>query len=86
MSKQPKIVIIGAGVAGLGAADILVRNGFNDITVLEAKDRIGGRIFTLPYGRNERYIVFNFNFDFHLNSIIIYIICFTIALYDVHLY
>lgn len=40
------VVIIGAGVAGLAAATELVSAG-KQVTVLEARDRIGGRIFTL---------------------------------------
>lgn len=34
----PKIVIVGAGIAGLSAAQSLVTAGFTDVTVLEASD------------------------------------------------
>jgi monoamine oxidase len=40
------IAVIGAGAAGLAAARALVQSGF-DVVVLEARDRIGGRIYTL---------------------------------------
>jgi monoamine oxidase len=40
------VAIIGAGAAGLAAARALVNSGF-DVVVLEARDRIGGRIYTL---------------------------------------
>jgi monoamine oxidase len=44
------VAVIGAGVAGLAAAGELRRQGFR-VTVLEARDRIGGRILT---HRDER--------------------------------
>src|SRR6185503_12342417 len=40
------IVVIGAGVAGLAAARACERRGHR-VTVLEARDRIGGRIHTV---------------------------------------
>lgn len=39
-----KIVIIGAGVSGIAAASILENT--HEVTILEARDRIGGRIWT----------------------------------------
>lgn len=43
--EQADIVIIGAGVAGLAAARVLAPTGLT-LQVLEARNRIGGRIFT----------------------------------------
>ena len=40
-----KVIIIGAGASGLMAANILAQKGIS-VTVLEALDRIGGRIHT----------------------------------------
>lgn len=44
MSKGVSIVIVGAGAAGIAAASKLLENGFDDVKILEAEDRIGGRI------------------------------------------
>ncbi|MBU3749316.1 MAG: FAD-dependent oxidoreductase [Mycobacterium sp.] len=39
------VAVVGAGIAGLAAADILTRAGVSCV-VLEARDRVGGRIWT----------------------------------------
>ena len=44
--SNQSVLIIGAGAAGLAAARELVRSGL-EVTVLEARNRIGGRIHTL---------------------------------------
>lgn len=43
--KSARIVVIGAGIAGLAAAREL-HNAGHQVTVLEARDRIGGRVWT----------------------------------------
>ncbi len=40
---MPEVVIVGAGFAGLAAARRLRERGIDDIVVLEARDRVGGR-------------------------------------------
>jgi monoamine oxidase len=40
-----RVGVIGAGFAGLAAADALARSGV-DVTVLDARDRVGGRVWT----------------------------------------
>ena len=42
-SRPRKVCVIGAGISGLRAAELLTTAGF-EVTVLEARDRIGGRI------------------------------------------
>lgn len=46
-TKTPKkIIIIGAGMAGLVSASLLKQAGHN-VIILEATDRVGGRVYTL---------------------------------------
>lgn len=45
-----KVIVVGAGVAGLGAATYFAKKG-HDVTVLEAADRVGGRALTLRRAR-----------------------------------
>ncbi|XP_018364708.1 PREDICTED: uncharacterized protein LOC108762270 isoform X3 [Trachymyrmex cornetzi] len=52
MPKETKIVIVGAGAAGIAAASRLLQRGVNDFVILEASDRIGGRICTKDFGEN----------------------------------
>jgi len=44
-SEDLKILVVGAGISGLGAAKELHDSGY-EVTVLEARNRIGGRIYT----------------------------------------
>jgi monoamine oxidase len=46
MAKHPDVVVIGAGASGITAAIELARAGLV-VTILEARDRIGGRMFTM---------------------------------------
>jgi monoamine oxidase len=43
-----RVGVIGAGFAGLAAADALRAEGA-DVTVLEARDRVGGRVWSVPF-------------------------------------
>ena len=41
------VIVLGAGAAGLKAAETLSKNGIKNILILEAQDRLGGRINTI---------------------------------------
>lgn len=63
MASSPHIGVIGGGISGLRCADILIQNGAR-VTILEARDRIGGRV-CLPSTREQNHksqVVFFFNF------------------------
>lgn len=46
MSKEVDVIIVGGGLSGLSAALLLQKQGLR-IQVLEARDRVGGRTYTL---------------------------------------
>ncbi|KAM5140461.1 peroxisomal N(1)-acetyl-spermine/spermidine oxidase-like [Mantella aurantiaca] len=49
--RSPAILIIGSGISGIGAAEKLHHNGFQNVRILEATGRTGGRIRTQSYAR-----------------------------------
>ncbi|KAL9686119.1 hypothetical protein QQ045_023574 [Rhodiola kirilowii] len=49
-SSRSSVIIIGAGISGISAAKVLAENGVDDIFILEASDRIGGRIRKEDFG------------------------------------
>jgi hypothetical protein len=46
---DPSIIIVGGGVAGLAAAHELSKLGIDDILLLEAGDRLGGRLRSIDF-------------------------------------
>ncbi|XP_058006927.1 polyamine oxidase 1 isoform X3 [Hevea brasiliensis] len=48
--SRSSVIIIGAGISGLSAAKVLAENGIEDLVILEASDRIGGRIRKENFG------------------------------------
>lgn len=51
-NKEERIIIVGAGASGVAAAVKLIENGYKNVKILEAEDRIGGRILSVPFGDN----------------------------------
>ena len=53
-NNNKKVIIIGAGISGLVAGYDLTIAGY-DVTILEARDRIGGRVLTIrsPFSNNH---------------------------------
>lgn len=56
LSKKPKVIIIGAGFAGLSAANMLQTKGV-DFTILESRNRIGGRVFSHSIDPKENLVI-----------------------------
>lgn len=51
--ERKKVLILGAGAAGITAAMTLYDQGITDFLVLEAQDYVGGRIKSVPFaGKN----------------------------------
>lgn len=48
-SPPPSVIILGAGLAGLAAARELTLGGI-DVRIVEARDRVGGRVWTIRDG------------------------------------
>lgn len=49
MNKKERICIIGAGVSGLSTAYYLEEKGYENITVLEKENRVGGKCNSIEY-------------------------------------
>jgi monoamine oxidase len=56
IAKKPKVIIIGAGFSGLAAALYLHKKKI-DFVVLEARNRIGGRVFSHTMDENEKLVI-----------------------------
>lgn len=56
-SLDAKIVIVGCGISGIGAALKLVKFGFRNVRIIEATGRSGGRIQTVRLGEFWRELV-----------------------------
>ena len=56
VQHSPRVIVLGAGFAGLAAAHALRSKGL-DVTILEARNRIGGRVFSHPIDKEENLVV-----------------------------
>ena len=56
IGKRPKVIIVGAGFAGLSAAYYLHKKKI-DFVVLEARNRISGRVFSHTMDEQEKLVV-----------------------------
>ena len=56
IAKKPKVIIIGAGFAGMAAAYKLHQRKI-DFIILEARNRIGGRVFSHTIDETEKLVV-----------------------------
>lgn len=67
-----RVVIIGAGMAGLSAANHLMKNNIHDFVILEARNRVGGRIIAITIGGLEivtrflRFAIIRFSLSFDM--------------------
>eukprot|EP00347_Sterkiella_histriomuscorum_P014422 403360925 len=58
-SHQPQntfeVIIIGAGISGLSAANYLKNKNYHkSLKILESRDRVGGRIYTVPQENDQK--------------------------------
>ncbi|KAI3536361.1 N1-acetylpolyamine oxidase [Colletotrichum filicis] len=59
--SRVQVAILGAGLAGITAAQTLVNASITDFVIVEYNNRIGGRVYNRPFGKkpgtNESYFV-----------------------------
>lgn len=73
---NPKIVIVGCGISGVAAADRLLKAGFQNVHIVEATKRSGGRIKTSTSG------IFVIKKSWHLTRFILnatFVACFCLC-------
>jgi monoamine oxidase len=56
LQKKPEVIVLGAGLAGLAAAFALNKRGCS-VTILEARRRIGGRVFSHRLNEKDNLVV-----------------------------
>ena len=46
-----RFLVVGGGISGISAASHFARNGVNEFKLLEARNRLGGRVMTAQIGK-----------------------------------
>jgi monoamine oxidase len=54
--QKPKVLILGAGLAGLAAGLMLKKNGY-EVSILEARNRIGGRVYSHVIDEADKLVI-----------------------------
>lgn len=54
-SSDPKILILGGGVSGIIAACTLTEQGFANFVIIEARDKLGGRLKSTSFGSSDKF-------------------------------
>ena len=49
-NKDASVLILGGGVSGIIAARTLNENGITNFRIIEARDELGGRLRSIPFG------------------------------------
>ena len=52
--EQKKVIIIGGGAAGIATAERLERGGEGEFLILEATERVGGRVRSESVGKGGK--------------------------------
>ncbi|CAF4700988.1 unnamed protein product [Rotaria sp. Silwood1] len=55
-NRNSKIAIVGGGIGGVGAAYALLRSGYTNVTIYEARDKLGGNAKTHVWQTNNKSI------------------------------
>ncbi|MDH8678852.1 FAD-dependent oxidoreductase [Fusibacter bizertensis] len=49
VDRNLKIAVVGGGLSGLSISEGLIRRGFRNVTLFEASDRLGGKLYSINY-------------------------------------
>ena len=53
-TSDTQVLILGGGVAGVMAAETLHRRGIDNFKIIEARETLGGRMKSFPFGAEDR--------------------------------